>query len=259
MSAAFGIMMSRVDADHPCVQSLKEMMDTLAARADDDAADADGGGDGSSEEGDETDEEISIDDFENAEEEECVPNSFGAATEDENGFSESERHGMMKNKVIYVYRSETTLRRAHVEGKPIAGFVEVVDKAFQFKVVFRQSGGFVKQIVNFNDRKGKYRHSLWCAPLELGGTEEPISDFSEIQKGARLAAVAIPNSYSIGPGKSESNKYCVLTNWWKLRERDGTYRLPCLDPTLYGCKRTQEKGDNGADVVIRNGLQTGIV
>ena len=168
---------------------------------------------------------------------------------------------MKKRKVIYVYRSEATFRRAFAEGKPIAGFVEATNKACQFKVTFRQSRGFVKQHLNFNDRKGGYRHSLWCAPLELGDVEEePISDFSEIQKTARLAAVAIPNSYSVGPGKHDSNKYCVLTNWWKLRQRDGSYCLPTLDPTLYGCKRTKEKkADNSIRVVIRNGLETSII
>ena len=265
MSAAFGMMLSAVfdSPDHPNIYSLKEMMDALAIERDLKSPLVSEGGDNESSEeldADAESESSSESESSESESEEEEEDDIFMDCEEEDEFSNSERHGMKKRKVIYVYRSETTLRRAFAAGKPIAGFVKVTDSGFQFKVVYRQTGGFVKQLVNFNDRKGGHRHSLWCAPAALGEVEEQVvTDFSEIQNTARLAAVAIPNSYSIGPGKHDSNKYVVLTNWWKIRESDGTYCLPTLDPTLYGCKRTQRRPGTGVNVVIRNGLQTGAI
>ena len=49
-----------------------------------------------------------------------------------------------------------------------------------------------------------------------------------------MSAVAIPLWYIIGKDKPDSQKYCVITNWWKPRSPGGVYQLPTLDPSLYG-------------------------
>ena len=71
------------------------------------------------------------------------------------------------------------------------------------------------------------------------------------------------NKYSVGEDSTDFNKYCVLTNWWKIREKDGEYRLPRLDPGLYGCRSKKEKdptgnfinANPGVAVTIRNGME----
>ena len=49
-----------------------------------------------------------------------------------------------------------------------------------------------------------------------------------------MAALAIPLRYALGEKSEHKNCYCVITNWWKERVRNGGYELPKLDPLLYG-------------------------
>ena len=51
---------------------------------------------------------------------------------------------------------------------------------------------------------------------------------------AKMSWVAIPLWYVVGKKKAESNHYCILTNWWKERNKSGFFALPRLDPNLYG-------------------------
>ena len=165
----------------------------------------------------------------------------------ENQPSESEALGMKKNRVIYRYRTENHFLEAMRATKPIAGFVEdipgpdgTVEPAF--KVVYWASKStFVAQQVMFLDRNGSYRHSLWCSKIKPGKKDEATSEWNQVQSRARLAAIAIPNKCSVGEESTDYNKYCVLTNWWKNREKDGEYRLPRLDPGLYGCRKQKGK------------------
>jgi len=49
-----------------------------------------------------------------------------------------------------------------------------------------------------------------------------------------LSAVAIPLWYVLGKEHPDALKYCVLTNYWKVRMSDGWHRMPKLDASLYG-------------------------
>jgi hypothetical protein len=128
--------------------------------------------------------------------------------------------------------------------KPISGIVAVEQladgkTAFEFQVVFRKP---VKQLarrkVVFNDKQGVYFNGLWCAPLTVEDEDEmelpPLNDTKELQGIAKISAVAIPLRYILGQGHKDSNKFCVITNWWKYRSNRGTYELPTLDSKLYG-------------------------
>ena len=68
--------------------------------------------------------------------------------------------------------------------------------------------------------------------------------FADIQ-GAQLSALAIPLWYAIGKNHPDSFKYCVITNWWKNRMRDGSYQLPTLDASLYGGTESNTSTYNG--------------
>ena len=63
---------------------------------------------------------------------------------------------------------------------------------------------------------------------------EPPATTDEIYELAKMATVAIPHSYAVGKKDGpSSSKYCVVTNWWKERDREGKYKLPTLDKSLY--------------------------
>ena len=159
-------------------------------------------------------------------------------------FSTSEIHGMTKAKAFYIYRNQGQLNECLMGGKPISGIVAVEQladgkTAFEFQVVFRKP---VKQLarrkVVFNDKQGVYFNGLWCAPLTVEDEDEmelpPLNDTKELQGIAKISAVAIPLRYILGQGHKDSNKFCVITNWWKYRSNRGTYELPTLDSKLYG-------------------------
>ena len=120
---------------------------------------------------------------------------------------------------------------------------------------------FARRRVEFDDANGVSFHGLWCANLTVEKDVFKTTDrFSEVQTAAKLAAVAIPLWYVIGKDHPNSNKYCVITNWWKYRMQDGWYRLPTLDPTLYGGEfKPMEEEDEEivATVRIVGGMQTG--
>ena len=159
-------------------------------------------------------------------------------------FSNNEVLGMTKKRTIYIYRNERQMNEAITAKKPLAGIVEVTKDtntgktAFKFKLVFRKP---VKQFacreVDFDDCNGIHFHGLWCAvPTVKNDIVYSTSSFGDIQAMSKLAAVAIPLRYVLGNDHPDSNKYCVITNWWKYRMSDGWYRLPTLDATLYGAQ-----------------------
>jgi hypothetical protein len=161
-----------------------------------------------------------------------------------------------------LHRNETFLDKAILDAKLIAGMVQLSTnawgaKAFEFQVVFcKPVRQHARRKVIFNDKEGVYRHGLWCAPLEVCKEECVPSTllFSDIQKSACMSAVAIPLRYILDDQKDgkpvkkpkktnvpvphvDRLKYCVITNWWKYRMKDGKYRLPTLDPSLYDAVR----------------------
>jgi hypothetical protein len=172
---------------------------------------------------------------------------------DEFVFTDTEALGMSKKKTIYVYRNEAAVRAAVSAQKAVAGFVVINgsgtgEKKFEFQVVARKPvKEFVRFPVQFDDSKGLKFHGLWCAPMAIGGELEPIChSFQDIQGMAKMAAVAIPLRYIVEKEKSKSPhplsaKYCVITNWWRYRMKDGGYRLPRLEPSLYYTEAQNEE------------------
>jgi hypothetical protein len=168
--------------------------------------------------------------------------SEGDVQQQETQFSTVEEHGMTKIKTIYIYRNEKHLNDSVAASKPLAGMVEVTttdtgETALEFQIIFRQPvKQFARRKVVFNDGEGMAFHGLWWAGIQVEQEEEslpPTANFTEIQSAAKLSAIAIPLCYVIGHDKANSNKYCVITNWWKERMSDGCYRLPTLDASLY--------------------------
>ena len=180
---------------------------------------------------------------------------FGPNESDEACFTTStnEAHGMTKTRTIFVYRNEQQLNQAIVDNKPLAGVIEVRtsptgEKAFEFQAVFRKPVKLLaRRSVKFDDTQGISYHGMWCAKMMVDKEESvpPTQSFADIQK-ASMAALAIPLWYVIGKKHPDSFKYCVITNWWKQRMSDGSYRLPTLDPGLYG-GTTQDDVDEDDD------------
>ena len=108
-------------------------------------------------------------------------------------------------------------------------------KAFEFFTVHRKPvKQFARRRVVFDDKEGLSFHGMWCAKIKVEEEKVPLtSDFTEIQGAAKLSAVALPLWYIIGKNHPDSDKFCVITNWWRYRMSDGTYKLPSLDPELY--------------------------
>lgn len=154
-------------------------------------------------------------------------------------FSTNELYGITKGKTIYVYKNEEYLNNCLASLKPIAGIVDISEvdgqASFDFSVVFRKPVKlFAMRKVNFLDGEGLSYHGLWCTKIQVE-VEESVAtdDFEKIQSSCKLSAVALPLWYLVGKNQPNSDKYCVITNWWKYRMSDGTYRLPLLDRKLY--------------------------
>ena len=156
-------------------------------------------------------------------------------------FNELEEHGMTKDRTIYVYKKEERARNSIHDNsalcKPLAGIVvEKGENEFQFQIVYRKAGKmFGCRPLLFDDKNGEDICGMWSASVSFDDeTEHTYREFSDIQAVAKMAAVAIPLKYVMGIGRSCSNKYHVITNWWKERNKDNQYQFPSLDPRLYG-------------------------
>ena len=193
--------------------------------------------------------------------------------DDDTCFSANEALGMTKKKTIFVYRNKGKLQEAFLKKKPIAGYVEVSQRdgktSFEFHSVHRKPvKQFVRQKIAFDDSTGVHFHGLWCAKIQIDWENvKSTGNFTDIQAAAKLAAVAIPLSYVIGKEHLNSDKYCVITNWWKYRMKDGWYRLPCLDESLYGGQYVNNKQDSAHDsstvtsipMRLVNGMEVGVI
>ena len=183
--------------------------------------------------------------------------------ENEDGeLTEKERFGMSKPKVFFVYRSEAQMEIAINDGKPLAGVtVRGTDDVEEFLLVFRRRRRLFSKRVVFADGHGKWFHNLWCAKVSLAGGEDQWEDTEEIQNVASSGVVAIPLSYTLGEGHHDARKYCLLSNWWKTRMSDGTYKHQRLDPSLYGAtgthlgKRRRNQETSNPSTIQRQGLQ----
>jgi hypothetical protein len=151
-------------------------------------------------------------------------------------FSKAEEEGMSKGSTIYVYRNQQMLEFAIDSMKPIAGILQNEANQLVFYSVFRVP---VKQFARlklvFDDTDGVHFFGLWYSKIKtVAGNAPIVGSFAEIQQDAKMSAVAIPLWYIIGKDKPDSQKYCVITNWWKPRSPGGVYKWPTLDPSLYG-------------------------
>ena len=152
-------------------------------------------------------------------------------------FSQLEEHGMTKTRTIYIYKKEPSVLNSVDSFKPLAGIVvEKLDKTFEFQMVHRKEGKrFGCRPLLFLDERGEEHCGMWCSNVALNQRVEHVySDFSDVQKKACMAAVAIPLKCVVEENDPRASKYYVLTNWWKERDRNNNYVFPTLDPHLYG-------------------------
>ena len=114
----------------------------------------------------------------------------------------------------------------------------------EFYAVYRVQQSFAWYRIVFDDNDGVSRGGLWYASLSKANDcmQEAPRDMKTLQQVAKMSTVAIPMSYGVGPNKPDSNKYCVITNWWKERNQNGHYTMPGLDPTLYVREDTLYEG-----------------
>lgn len=184
-------------------------------------------------------------------------------------FSKVEEEGMLKKATIYIYRNEVELKTAINQCKPLAGLLRQKAGGLVFEILHRQP---VKQFahypVSFVDTSGVTILGMWYAPVKVSvgpchvaSTRPEI--IGETDDAVVASAVAIPLWYVIGKEKlsrkkkknekqerPDSRKYCVITNWWKVRFRDDTYDLPRLDSAWYSDNRQALTDDIPDNTVV---------
>jgi hypothetical protein len=156
----------------------------------------------------------------------------------DNDFSPMENLHMEKHKTFFCYRSQQQLVRAICDKKPVSGILVENESAGQieldFYLLYKEKQSFCWIKVVFDDSNGIYKGGLWYAPMEtVAVLRKPPTHFESIQKLAKMSTVAIPMSYGIGKQDPASEKFCVITNWWKERQSNGRYTMPILDPAWY--------------------------
>ena len=176
--------------------------------------------------------------------------------EDQDDLTPKERLGMKKKKVFFIYRSEAQMTAAFEEAKPLSGIVlrGAEDTEEELLLLFRRGKTIHSRRVIFQDRRGKSFHSLWYAPVSLSTEEDKWSDIEEIQECANQAGVAMPLWYLLGRDDPSAKKYCVITNWWKTRRLDGTYKIPDLEPSLYGTRASQSETTSAQSILGKRRL-----
>ena len=167
--------------------------------------------------------------------------------------SKVEEEGMWKKSTIFIYRNERDLQAA-IEGfKPIAGILQENtarhddgEATFDFFAVCRKPvKEFACRKVFFDDSEGVAFHGMWYSPMKVDEELVQVSrELDSIKQHAKFSVVAIPLRYIVGEDKADSQKYCVISNWWKTRNKDGEYNLPGLDSSLYDENLDSEVANN---------------
>ena len=168
-------------------------------------------------------------------------------------FSTLEEGGMTKARTIHIYRNKEAVQKALKGLKPVAGIVEACKNqetgevtGFEFQIVYRKPvRQFARMKVPFDDDNGLQFYGMWCSQIQVDpnnveASYPPTKNFKDIQAISGFAAVAIPLRCIFGKDHEHSKKYYVTTNWWKERMRDGEYRLPVLDSSLYSDSAVEE-------------------
>lgn len=157
-------------------------------------------------------------------------------------YSSVEDAQMSKARTVHVYKKASVFNRAVAHGKPLLGVVIVErsgnESIHKFFCVFRKPRKqFGWRRGTFDDTNGTSFNGLFYADLHFNAAVEDEEhcpkDLAGIVEKSKMAALAIPLWYIIGKGKPASNKYCVITNWWKERQPNGRYELPRLDLSMY--------------------------
>ena len=196
-----------------------------------------------------------VDEVDAAEEEELTDSNLGGADDWELGGADAwncvvEQVGMLKIRTIYIYPNQPKIEAAMAAKGPFSGIlVGEQDKStlkmchVLYAVYRKPTKSFGWKKINFHDDHGLDFFGLRYAPIEIENpADEPPQKLEDIKAVAKMAVVAIPMWYIVGKNKEHSNKYCVLTNWWKERKHNGHYSLPGLDFSLY--KTTAVPDDN---------------
>lgn len=145
---------------------------------------------------------------------------------------------MSKARTFYIYKKRDIFKQALEAAEPISGIlVTREDKSLEFLVVYRNGKQFQWDKIEFDDIHGVSVFGLWYAPISLGETNAPPpNSIKELTKSASMATVAIPLRLGVDPQLLgvdnpmvlNGKKYCVITNWWRERDREGFYSLPSI-------------------------------
>ena len=112
--------------------------------------------------------------------------------------------------------------------------------------------------MKFDDATGVGIGGMWYARIEVlsemlsSDSKTPPTDFNHLSSVANMSAVAIPLHYIVGRESENAGKFCVLTNWWKERARDGNYRLPSIDSTLYSRQGNIRDDEEDPEINMNN-------
>ena len=158
--------------------------------------------------------------------------------EEEKWSTPMEEEQMSKARTYFVYKRESELQQSIDNHEPFAGIlISAEDGSPEMHVLYKKPKSLVRlgwRKVTFDDTQGVLVCGLWYAPISsFEEADSPPVSLKEVTSIAKSATVAIPLRYTFGNNHQDSLKYCVLTNWWRERNRDGKYLLPTLAFELY--------------------------
>ena len=89
--------------------------------------------------------------------------------------------------------------------------------------------------MQFQDNQGVQFNGMWYASILVEEEQQQLTtkSFDDIKAAAKMSVIAVPLRYLIGETDEKSDKFCVISNWWKVRNRLGEYTLPQLDKLMY--------------------------
>lgn len=158
------------------------------------------------------------------------------ATEEEERWSTPmEDEQMNKARTYFIYKNITAIQDAIDNNKPVSGvLLKAADGGAGMYLIYKKPAKqFGWMTVSFHDDAGVTLCGLWCAPIIFSEAESPPTSIKQITKLAKMATVAIPLHYTLGRDHDHSYKYCVITNWWRERNREGRYVFPSLAFDMY--------------------------
>ena len=152
---------------------------------------------------------------------------------------EWQKQMMEKPRVIYTYKKFELIGQALAAVRPLSGVIVNHNGKSMFMVVNRlPPKSYEWHVLSFSDTNGLSVNGSWYAPIAMcEAIQNPLGrevSYEEVVQQSEMAALAIPLRYALGEKSEHKNCYCVITNWWKERVRNGGYELPKLDPLLYG-------------------------